>query len=307
MKKVTVFLLTLAMSMAPLATAGASDDADKVIAIHQPAYAPYCTSIVDGATEVLEEAGYEVKVTYGDLTSDGQLSDIEDFISLDVDALIVFPWDTSAILASLNACQDAGIPVFVVDNPVDYTDLVVSQVATDNYEAGVANAEQLIADLDGEGQIVVLDTPENNSSLLRANGFCDTLEEEAPDIEIVAQQNYNADQTTAMSIMEDVLQVYPDIDAVFTCNEDGAFGAVAALVAANLTDVKVYTVDGSANGIEMIKEGSITGIAAQQPYLMGYTAAEQVVAYFNGEETEENIPLEVMYVTIENADEWEGY
>lgn len=286
-------------------TTGSGDT--KVVAIHQPAYAPYCTAIVDGATEVLEAAGYKVNAKYGDGTSDGQLSDIEDFITLGVSAMIIFPWDSSAITASLEACSQAGIPVFIVDNPIDDVELVVSQVATDNYQAGVENAEHLIEDLDGTGKIVILDTPENNSSLLRANGFCDTLTEKAPDIEIVAQQNYNADQATAMSIMEDVLQVNPDIDAVFACNEDGAFGAVAALEAASLNDVKVYTVDGSANGVEMVQEGKITGIAAQQPFLMGQTAAEQVTAYFNGEETEADIPLDIMYITSENADSWAGY
>lgn len=288
------------------AEAAASSE-KKVVAIHQPAMAPYCTAIVDGATEVLEAAGYEVNAKYGDLTSDGQLKDIEDFTTLGVSALIVFPWDSSAIKASLETCKDAGIPVFVVDNPIEDTDLVVSQVATDNYLAGTANAEQLIKDLGGKGKIVVLDTPENNSSLLRANGFCDTLKEKAPDIEIVAQQNYNADQAKAMSIMEDVLQKNSDIDAVFACNEDGAFGVVAALEAATLSDVKVYTVDGSANGVAMIKEGKITGIAAQQPFLMGQTAAEQVVSYFESGEAEADIPLDIMYVTSENVDSWAGY
>lgn len=285
----------------------AASSEKKVVAIHQPAMAPYCTAIVEGATETLEAAGYEVNVKYGDLTSDGQLKDIEDFVTLGVSALIVFPWDSSAIKASLETCKAAGIPIFVVDNPIEDTDLVVSQVATDNYRAGAANAEQLIKDLDGKGKIVVLDTPENNSSLLRANGFCETLKEKAPDIEIVAQQNYNADQAKAMNIMEDVLQTDADINAVFACNEDGAFGAVAALEAKALTDVKVYTVDGSANGVSMVKEGKITGIAAQQPFLMGQTAAEQVVSYFESGETEADIPLDIMYVTGENADSWEGF
>lgn len=278
-----------------------------VIGMHQVAYAPYCIAIVEGAQARFdEEPGYEMNVKYGDLTSEGQVSDLEDFIAMGVDGIIFFPWISSATRTALIECQDAGIPVVVVDNPVEDTDLVISQVATDNYLAGVENANHLVEDLGGDGNIIILDTPENNSSLLRANGFVDTVSN-YPGITILEQQNYNANQQTAMSIMEDLLQVYDDVDAVFVCNEDGAFGVYAALEAAGRTDIKIYTVDGSANGVAMVQEGHITGIAAQQPYLMGYEAADQIIKYFNGEETTLDYALGIEYVTIDNASEWEGY
>lgn len=287
-------------------TSPAKDD-EKVVAIQMPMAHPYCTAIINGAKPTLEAAGYKVLVKEGDGTSDGQLADIEDFVVRAVDAIILFPWDSSAVRASLDASKSANIPVFIVDNPIEDTEMVISQVATDNYLAGVANAEALIKDLGGEGKIAILDTPENNSSLLRANGFVETLAEKAPNIEIISQQNYNADQTKAMNIMEDILQVNDDIDAVFVCNEPGAFGAYAAIEAAGKNDIKIYTVDGSKDGIAMVKEGKITGIAAQQPELMGKTAAEQAIKYFNGEETTANIPLDIMYVTAENVDSWDGF
>ncbi len=293
--------------------AAADDSGDaaaetKTVAIQVPMAHPYCSAIIKGAQETLEAAGCEVIVKEGDGTSDGQLADIEDFVVRGVDAIILFPWDSSAVRASLDATKSANIPVFVVDNPIADPELVVSEVATDNYLAGVACAEGMIEDLGGKGKIVVLDTPENNSSLLRANGFVETLEEKAPDIEIVSQQNYNADQTIAMNLTEDILQTNPDINAMFVCNEPGAFGAFAALEAAGKSeDVKIYTVDGSKDGVAMVKEGKIAGIAAQQPELMGSTAAEQALKYFAGEETTPSIALDVMYVNSSNSDSWEGF
>lgn len=317
MKKLVAVLLALVLtctlfagcrkSTTPAEDSNPESEAKKVVAIQVPMAHPYCSAIISGAQATLEAAGCEVIVKEGDGTSDGQLADIEDFVVRAVDAIIIFPWDSSAVRASLDSCKAANIPVFVVDNPIEDADMVVSEVATDNYLAGVANAEAMIEDLGGEGKIAVLDTPENNSSLLRANGFVETLAEKAPNIEIVSQQNYNADQTTAMNLMEDILQVNPDISAIFVCNEPGAFGAYAALEAAGKTDVKIYTVDGSKDGIAMIREGKITGIAAQQPALMGQTAAEQALKYFNGEETTASIPLDVMYVSAENVDSWEGF
>lgn len=276
-----------------------------VVGHHEVAMAPYCEAIANGAADAFAEAGIEQKLVYGDLTTEGQLKDLEDFIAQDVDAIMYFPWVTSAQRTALEECAAADIPVFIVDSPVEDVDLVVSQVATDNYAAGVQCAEHLIEDLGGAGKIVILDTPENNSSLLRANGFCDTIAE-YPDIEVLSQQNYNANQQNAMNITEDLLQVYDEIDAFFACNEDGAFGVSAALVAANRT-AKIYTVDGSANGCEAVKQGLITGIAAQQPYQMGYICAQQVIAYLNGEETTANYPLETFWISAETVDQWEGY
>jgi len=249
MKKVIslVLVLVLVLAMftacgkkeeAPAAApeAGAAEEAPKtfVVGHHQVAMAPYCEAIANGAAAAFAEAGIEQKLVYGDLTTEGQLKDLEDFIAQEVDAIMYFPWVTSAQRTALEECAAAEIPVFIVDSPVDDVDLVISQVATDNYAAGVQCAENLIKDLDGKGKVVILDTPENNSSLLRANGFCDTIAE-YPDIEILSQQNYNANQQNAMDITEDLLQVYDEIDAIFACNEDGAFGVSAALVAANRT------------------------------------------------------------------------
>ncbi len=312
MKKILVslFIMLIVAPMLMFASGALEEQTDEgtiVIGMQQVSYAPYCIAIVEGAQARFdEEGGIEMNVKYGDGTSEGQVSDLEDFVAMGVDGIIFFPWISSATRTALLECADAGIPVVVVDNPVEDTDLVVSQVATDNYLAGVENANHVIEDLGGEGNIIILDTPENNSSLLRANGFVDTVSE-YPGITILEQQNYNADQQTAMNIMEDLLQVYDDVDAVFVCNEDGAFGVYAALEAAGRTDIGIYTVDGSANGVAMVLEGHITGIAAQQPYLMGYEAADQMIRYFNGEETTLDFALGIEYITSENASTWEGY
>lgn len=284
---------------------GPSTEKTFVIGHHEVTMAPYCVALGDGAAAAFAEAGFEQKLVYGDLTTEGQLKDLEDFISQEVDAIMYFPWVTSAQRTALEECRDANIPVFVVDSPVEDTDLVISQVATDNYAAGVQCAEHMIEDLGGKGKIVILDTPENNSSLLRANGFCDTIAA-CPEIEILSQQNYNANQQTAMQITEDLIQVHDEIDAFFACNEDGAFGVSAALVAAG-RDSKIYTVDGSANGCEAVRQGLITGIAAQQPYQMGYICAQQVIAYLKGEETVASYPLDTFWVDATTVDQWEGY
>lgn len=269
---------------------------------------PFFESITTGIKEVMEPLGYEVVSTVGEFDVQKQIADVEDFVAQKVDGIFISPFDSKAIKSALEVAKKANIPLVVVDAPTPDTDLVLANVATNNYEAGVANAKQLIKDLNGKGKIVVLDSPQATSSLDRANGFVDTIKAEAPDIEIVSQQDYAAEQEKALSIMENILQGQPQVDAVFACNENGAFGAIAALEAANrLEGVGIYTVDGSADGVAMIKEGKITGIAAQQPSLIGKTAAETMVKYLEDGTVPEdnNVKVPIVYVTKDV--EYTGY
>ena len=57
-----------------------------------------------------------------------------------------------------------------------------------------------------------------------------------------------------MSVTENLIQQYTDIDAVIACNDESALGAVQALTAANMSDVLVCGFDGSVDATNAVKE-----------------------------------------------------
>jgi ribose transport system substrate-binding protein len=304
MKKVFVWsMVAITMMMAAGQPVGAQQ---KKIGISVMFSHPFFDAITQGVKDVMGPEGYEVVDISGEFNIEKQIRDTEDFIVQDMAGIFIEPYDSKAIRPALEAAQKAGIPVICLDAPAYDVDLVAANVATDNYDAGVKNAEHMIAQLGGKGNIVVLDSPQARSSLDRANGFLDTLKSKAPEIEIVAQQDYAGSQDKALPIMENILQGQKDIQAVFACNENGAFAAIAALETVNrLKGTLIYSVDGSAAAVEMIKVGKMTGTAAQQPYQIGLIGGQTMLKHLKGEPIEsKEVKVPVIYVTSENTEEF---
>ncbi|HWQ79450.1 MAG TPA: substrate-binding domain-containing protein, partial [Anaerovoracaceae bacterium] len=270
---------------------------------------PFFDTITEGIKSVMEPLGYTVIDKSGEFDVQAQIADVEDFISQECDAIFIEPFDSAGIKPALEAAKKAGIPVICLDSPANDVDLVAANCATDNYDAGVQNAKQLIADLGGKGKIIVLDSPQANSSLLRADGFVETLKAEAPDIEIVSQQDYAGAQDKALQIMGNIIQGQPEVDAIYACNENGILGAIPAVEAAGRADdgILYYTVDGSADFVQRVKDGEVAGVACQQPYQIGVLGAESMLKAMKGETIEKEIKVPVVYVTKDTVGDFKGF
>ena len=270
---------------------------------------PFFDTITEGIKDVMEPEGYTVIDKSGEFNVQKQISDVEDFIIQQCDAIFIEPFDSVGIKPALLAAERAGIPVICLDSPAEDVDLVTANCATDNYDAGVKNAKQLIKDLGGSGKIIVLDSPQANSSLLRANGFVDTINAEAPGIEIVSQQDYAGAQDKALQIMGNVIQGQPEVDAIFACNENGIMGAIPAVEAAGRSGegIKYYSVDGSSGFVEMVSNGEVAGLACQQPYKIGKLGAEAMLRALAGEMIEKEIKVPVVYITPTTVNGFKGF
>lgn len=272
---------------------------------------PFFDTITKGVESVMEPKGYTIVAQIGEFNVQKQIADVEDFIAQDFDAIFIEPFDSAGIRPALESARRAGIPVICLDSAALDKDLVVSNCTTDNYNAGVQNAQKCIEDLGGFGKVVVLNQLNTQSAVLRENGFVETLAKEAPGIQIVATQDYSGQQEIAMSIMENILQAQPDFDAVYAINENGAFGAIAAMEAVGRAEgIFVYAVDGSDAAAQMITIGKITGTAAQQPFDIGVFGAQTILKHMAGEYVEsgeKDINVPTLYVTKENVASYKGF
>ena len=97
--------------------------------------------------------------------------------------------------------------------------------------------------------------------------------EAAEGIEIVAQQTAEYDRATALTVLENILQATPDIDAVFCYNDEMAMGALAALEAEGRDDVIVTGIDALPDALEAISEGKLAMTVQIPVYDMGRWAA----------------------------------
>lgn len=233
-----------------------------------------------------------------------QIDQIEDMLAMGIDALLVAPADVDGIKAALESCKKANVPVFVFDTKVTDDDLVVSQIVSDNYMAGKLGAELIVKKLGDKEDvnIVIIEASFNNACNERSAGFTDVIEAQ-PNFTIIDRRDAMGTIDTAIPIMEDYLQSYGKIDALFGTNDAVAIGGSSVLKSANrLEGVVIVSVDGSEDGKDMIRAGEMTGTAAQFPVEMGKTAMGIAYDYLDGKEVEHLVYIPVELITIENVD-----
>lgn len=258
---------------------------------------PFFVSLVEGAKKQASELG--VKLTVSDAGDDSakQTSDIEDLVSSGISVLIVNPVDSDAVTGAVEAAIAKGVRVISVDRAVNGTE-IDCQIASDNV-LGAELATQYIVDTLGEGAVVAeLEGVTGASAAIdRSQGFHNIADAK---LKVVSSQTANFSRTEGMSVMENMLQANPDIQAVFAANDEMALGAMEAITGAG-KNVMVVGFDATDDAITSIKAGHMAATIAQQPELIGSTAVENAMKLIAGETIPSAIPVEVTLITKENA------
>lgn len=245
----------------------------------------------ESITEQAAAEGHETIVVDAQTDSTQQIQIIEDFIAQGVDAVFVNPVDKDSIEPALLQLEEAGIPTINFDSAVGNLDLVDAYIATDNIQAGVLAAEAMIKDFPEGGEIAILNYPANEACNDREKGFRDTIEGHG--FNIVATFDATGTVEDGQSITSDLLQAHPNLEAIFSINDQSGMGAYAAATTAN-KEVFIYGVDGAPEAKEVIaEEGIYRMTAAQSPITIGKEAYEAAKTIILGEELEEfqvNVP-----------------
>ncbi|QEN08369.1 sugar ABC transporter substrate-binding protein [Oceanispirochaeta crateris] len=259
----------------------------------------FFVALNDSIKEQCEKNGDRLLSYNPDLDQVRQIDQIQDMISLGVDAIFLNPVDWKGIRPALEEATKAGIPVIVIDAAVYDSDLVISTISSDNYGAGKLIGLDLIARRES-AKIAILDHPTNKPSIDRLNGFLDVLGGH-PEFKVVATSSAFGSIDGAVPKMENILQTHNDISVVFCTNDPTAVGAISALEAANRKkNVLVYAIDGSPAGMAMVRNGKMMGTVAQSPLKMGKLAVEQAERYLDHQTVEKEIIIPVTLINSGN-------
>jgi ribose transport system substrate-binding protein len=264
---------------------------------------PFFVDMVDGIADAAKEMGFDAIIVSADGDANKQMSQIEDFIIQDVDAIIMTPVDSSALVPAVKAANEASIPVFTIDIGVDDGD-VVNFTTSDNYMGGELLGEHLANNILGPegGEVVLMGKREISSNYGRMMGFLDAIKR-YPQIKLVQETAIGYARDEAMKVAEDLLVTYPNLDAIFGAfGGDTGIGATSAVKAAGRNDVAVLTFDAIDEARELLFNNDPVLVAdcAQFPYNMGFVSVENVYKYLNGEEVPAETYLDVVLVTSES-------
>ena len=231
-----------------------------------------------------------------------QNEQIKYLIKQKVDAIFVNPVDWKGIKSGLQAAKKAGIPVIVIDTPVYDDELVDMTVVSDNYQAGIQCAKDMMKKRK-HANIVLLTHQETKSGVDRIQGFLDTIQGHE-EYQVIAQADTQGQIERALPKVEEIIEQHQDIDVIMALNDPAAMGALAALDSKHCrSGVLVYGVDGSPEAKKLIKEGMMTGTSAQLPRQMADIAFDSAYQLLEGKKIQKNIITPVEMVTEANIDQ----
>jgi len=273
----------------------------------------WSTSQIKGLQDEFGRLGIEVvSSTDADFDPAQQVSDIENAMTRRPSVMVSLPTDPVATAGAYRAAAQAGTKLVFMDNVPqgfvagqDY----VSTVSADNYGNGVISAHLMARALGGKGTIgLVFHEADFFVTKQRYQGFKDTVAEDYPDIEVVAEQgiagpDFAGDAQTASAAM---LSQNPDLDGIWAVWDVPAEGVLAAARAAGRDDLKVATQDLGLNvAIGLAQDRNVVGLGAQRPYEQGVTEARLAALSLLGEQVPPYVALPSLGVTHDNVlDAW---
>ncbi|WP_288633333.1 sugar ABC transporter substrate-binding protein [uncultured Megamonas sp.] len=260
---------------------------------------PFYKIINNEILKVVEKNNDTLITLDPELDVDKQNEQIYKFIDQKVDGIFINPIDFEQIEPALQAAKRANIPVIIIDAPVSDESLVNCTIVSDNYDAGVQCAKDMMEKLDS-ANIVLLKHTTAKSAKERIEGFLSVIDNNEK-YKVINEAECDGQLEIAMPKMQEIIEETPDIDVVMALNDPSALGALAALEKNNKNDVMVYGIDGTPEIKALIgRNQMIVGTVAQSPIKMGQIAVENMYNILNGKKIEKNIIIPISLINKEN-------
>ncbi len=288
-----------ALALTMTAPASAQDGDLKIGMTFQEMNNPYFVSMQEALMEAAEDLGAEVVVTDAGHDVAKQISDVEDMLTQGIDILLLNPTDSAGIESAVRMAKAQDVIVVAVDananGPVD------TFVGSKNRDAGYQSCKYLAEELGGEGEVAILDGIPVVPILQRVEG-CTAAFDEYEGIELVDTQNGRQDRSVALGVVENMIQSHPDLAGIFSVNDGGAMGALAAIQGSG-RDIKLTSVDGAPEAVAAIAEGGpFIETTAQFPRDQVRVGLAMALAQkWGARVVPAEVPIDVQVVDAENA------
>lgn len=278
-----LFVLTVLLS----AGCGQAPEAGrqyKVYFIAKSLDTQFWMSAVAGANAARSEYNLELLVMGPDTEEDyeEQNAFIHRAVTDRADAIIFSAISYTENAAAIDEAADAGVKIVVIDSDVD-SEKVSARIGTDNILAGRMTAAAAL-DTDEEeifAGIVNFDLGSRNGQE-REQGLRQALQEDAR-VKSVSTVNVPTSAIAARTGAEILLSEHPEINVLIGLNEPLAVGVGLAVEELGLKDsVRAVGFDTNINCVDMMRDGVMDALIAQNPYAMGYLGVETAWSLIEG-------------------------
>jgi methyl-galactoside transport system substrate-binding protein len=273
---------------------------------------------------LVEDLGFsEENITVMDGKNDQaeQTNQIQNFITSEVDVMILNLVQSSSAPQITDMCNEAGIPVVYINRQPDAAEsdrwtadgIKATYVGADARQSGTYQGELILetankGDINGDGKIsyiMVQGDPENVDAQYRTEFSVKALADAGMEVEELLLQRGDWDQVKGQQITQDALTQFGEAIEVVFCNNDAmALGALQAIQAAGRVvneDIYLVGVDALTEAVQYTVDGTFTGTVFNDHFGQAQTAADMALKYLKGEAVDAINMVDYVKVTNANA------
>lgn len=265
-------------------------------------------TMADGAEQYQTEHADEFELIVNGIKNETDLAQqvalVEQMVARGVDAIVIAPADSKAIVPSLKRAQDAGIIVINIDNKLDaevlsLSDASIPFVGPDNRAGARLVGEALARTLKPSDQVAILEgVPTAFNAQERRAGLEEAMK--TAGMEVVSIQSAQWEMEKANTVTSAILTSHPGLAAILASNDSMALGAAAAVKAAGREkSVKIVGFDNISAVQSLIKEGRIFATVDQYGDELAVFGIQRALSLLGGESASGDQSTPVELITVE--------
>jgi ribose transport system substrate-binding protein len=298
MKKTTLLAAISLISVAAASGSAHAQSGGNVALVLGVKGSPFYQALQCGAQAKAKELGLTLTVSAPDqFAADSQIPVVNAVTATKPDVAAIVPTDTQALVAPMKQLADMGAKVITVDQTINDTSFVQTQVLTDNEAGGKMAAVDMNDLLGGKGKVLVITQPPGSAAQdARVTGFEEQIKTYSG-IEYLGPQYQSDDPQKAAEIVTSTLSAHPDLAGIFSTNDQGAIGAITGLRQAGAAGkIKVIAYDAATAEVNAFKNGQIHALIAQDPKQEGEVAMEIAAKLIKGEKIDKVTMTEIVSI-----------
>jgi ribose transport system substrate-binding protein len=252
----------------------------------------FFVTMAEGAREHQREHAEEYDLVVNGIRDESDLSQqvalVEQMIASGVDAIVIAPADSRALVPVLRRAQQAGIVVVNIDNKLDQQTLEAAGaeipfIGPDNRAGARMVGEALARQLQPGDPVAILEgIPTAFNAQQRRLGFEEAMQ--TAGMRIVAVQSGQWEQARANTVASGILRAHPELKAILASNDNMALGAATAVRQAGRSgQVAIVGFDNISAIREMLRDGRVLATADQHGDRLAVFGIEYALQILRGE------------------------
>lgn len=266
---------------------------------------PFWMTMSKGVQAMAEKNGYQFIARDSNLNAQTQLQHTRELIAAGVAGIVLSPTDSKTAPAVLELARAARIPVAIADIGTIGGEYV-SYIKSDNYRGAYNTGTELARVMkekawQAEPYALITISLARKNGLDRTNGFRDAMRDAGLTREVALRQmqNYSAEETRGF--VKEILNLNPNLRALFIETDQPVEGAMLALREAKKSqDVLIASFDAMPEVENMLTSGKLVAVGMQQPYLMGSQAAQALISALQGKAPAKQIVVPILVGSSSN-------